>query len=111
MAICTACLPAPPPLTPQAEGQIYAMKFPSEAELRSFSEKLNDCVFYNTYGLENDDVGRAKQFDKDYSGAECVCVCVWGGYFSPYGLFLEGLSFEFACLLSVGGMILKVTGL
>ena len=35
---------------------------------RSFSVALNDKLFQNTYGFENDDAGRLKVLGADYAG-------------------------------------------
>eukprot|EP00197_Chlamydomonas_leiostraca_P013127 CAMPEP_0202869760 /NCGR_PEP_ID=MMETSP1391-20130828/12913_1 /ASSEMBLY_ACC=CAM_ASM_000867 /TAXON_ID=1034604 /ORGANISM="Chlamydomonas leiostraca, Strain SAG 11-49" /LENGTH=578 /DNA_ID=CAMNT_0049550119 /DNA_START=147 /DNA_END=1883 /DNA_ORIENTATION=+ len=50
-----------------ADGNIYALKFPSVDQYRSFAEELNDCAFYNTYGVENDAGNRTKVLGDDYT--------------------------------------------
>ncbi|KAG2451790.1 hypothetical protein HYH02_003568 [Chlamydomonas schloesseri] len=50
-------------ITFHANGTIYALRFPHDAACRAFGEQLNDALFYNQYGVENDDDSRAKVFE------------------------------------------------
>ncbi|GFR50260.1 hypothetical protein Agub_g12446 [Astrephomene gubernaculifera] len=50
-----------------ANNTIYALKFPNDQACRLFGEQLNDIIFYNQYGVENDDASRAKVME-DYAG-------------------------------------------
>ncbi|KXZ52553.1 hypothetical protein GPECTOR_9g597 [Gonium pectorale] len=53
-------------VTFSANETIYALKFPNDTACRAFGEQLNDAVFYNQYGVDNDDDSRAKVMD-DYA--------------------------------------------
>ncbi|EFJ44461.1 hypothetical protein VOLCADRAFT_82851 [Volvox carteri f. nagariensis] len=50
-----------------ANNTIYALKFQNDDACRTFGEQLNDAIFYNQYGLENDEDSRAKVME-DYAG-------------------------------------------
>lgn len=50
-------------ITFHANGTIYALRFPHDTACRAFGEQLNDALFYNQYGVENDDDSRAKLFE------------------------------------------------
>ncbi|PNH08099.1 Protein CYPRO4 [Tetrabaena socialis] len=54
-------------ITFNANGTIYAVKFATDSTCRAFGEQLNDAIFYNQYGVDNDDDSRAKVMD-DYAG-------------------------------------------
>lgn len=54
-------------VTFHAGGAIWALKFASDEAARAFAEELNDAAFYNQYGVDCDDDGRAKVME-DYSG-------------------------------------------
>jgi len=43
-----------------AGGALWALRFPSRQAYHAFSRALEDRVFCNTYGVANDDAGRAK---------------------------------------------------
>lgn len=47
-------------VTFSANGTIWALRFPNDQAYRLFGEELNDAIFYNQYGVNNDDEGRAK---------------------------------------------------
>lgn len=47
-------------VTFSANGTIWALRFPNDHTYRLFGEELNDAIFYNQYGVNNDDEGRAK---------------------------------------------------
>jgi WD40 repeat protein len=54
-------------VTFNANGHVWALKFPTDAQHRAFSEQLNDRVFYNTYGVANDLPNRRKELGADYA--------------------------------------------
>ncbi|KAG2485820.1 hypothetical protein HYH03_015530 [Edaphochlamys debaryana] len=55
-------------VTFNANGTIYALKFATDATCRDFGEQLNDCSFYNQFGVDNDDAARSKVME-DYAGS------------------------------------------
>mmetsp|Transcript_1482 Transcript_1482/g.3251 ORF Transcript_1482/g.3251 Transcript_1482/m.3251 type:complete len:563 (-) Transcript_1482:307-1995(-) len=55
-------------VTFSAEGTVWALRFPSEEQYRSFGEELNNKVYYNTYGMENSEESRTKELGADYAG-------------------------------------------
>jgi hypothetical protein len=54
-------------VTFNANNTVFALKFPSDATCRAFGEQLNDALFYNQYGVDNDEDGRSKVME-DYAG-------------------------------------------
>lgn len=54
-------------VTFQAHDTVYALKFADEASWKSFLSDLQDKSFFNTYGVDNDEKGRAKVLGEDYS--------------------------------------------
>ncbi|GAX80725.1 hypothetical protein CEUSTIGMA_g8160.t1 [Chlamydomonas eustigma] len=54
-------------LTFNADGQVWAMRFPDVETFKSFGAEMNSKLFYNTYGYENTDAGRAKGLGADYA--------------------------------------------
>ncbi|GLI63206.1 hypothetical protein VaNZ11_006105 [Volvox africanus] len=49
-----------------ANDTIYALKFPNDDTCRTFGVDLNDALFYNQYGVDNDEDGRSKIME-DYA--------------------------------------------
>lgn len=47
---------------------VWAMKFFSDEEYKSFVSKFNDCLFENTYKMESNDANKVKVYGKDFIG-------------------------------------------
>ncbi|PPD85835.1 hypothetical protein GOBAR_DD17214 [Gossypium barbadense] len=47
---------------------VWAMKFFSDEEYKSFVSKFNDCSFENTYKMESNDANKVKVYGKDFIG-------------------------------------------
>lgn len=47
---------------------VWAMKFFSDDEYKSFAGKFQDCLFENTYGFESTDANKLKVYGKDFIG-------------------------------------------
>lgn len=54
-------------ITFHAAGFIWAMRFPSEEVTRTFIHELDDKIFFNTFGVENDSQGRTKALGGDFA--------------------------------------------
>lgn len=54
-------------ITFSANETIFALRFPTSDLCRIFGESLNDAVFNNQYGVENDEVSRQKVLE-DFAG-------------------------------------------
>jgi hypothetical protein len=64
-------------ITFHAGGAIWAMRFPSPEAAKVFLQELEDHMFFNIYGLDNDEQGRAKALGGDF--ADVFFHCAEGG--------------------------------
>lgn len=51
-----------------AGGQVWAMRVQDDVLFKSFAVEMNNKLFHNTYGVENNDAGREKGLGKDFAG-------------------------------------------
>ncbi|OVA15812.1 Vacuolar import/degradation [Macleaya cordata] len=47
---------------------VWAMKFSTDVDYKSFVSKYQDCLFENTYGFEANDANKVKIYGKDFMG-------------------------------------------
>jgi len=50
-----------------ASGSVWALRLPTDAELRRFRVEYERCLFENTYGVEATDEGRKEVFGADFA--------------------------------------------
>eukprot|EP00200_Dunaliella_tertiolecta_P009141 CAMPEP_0202380178 /NCGR_PEP_ID=MMETSP1127-20130417/27502_1 /ASSEMBLY_ACC=CAM_ASM_000462 /TAXON_ID=3047 /ORGANISM="Dunaliella tertiolecta, Strain CCMP1320" /LENGTH=600 /DNA_ID=CAMNT_0048978833 /DNA_START=71 /DNA_END=1873 /DNA_ORIENTATION=+ len=55
-------------LTFSAHDKIWALRFGNADRFKQFLEDFNDKMFYNMYGVENDEEARSKFLGEDYAG-------------------------------------------
>jgi hypothetical protein len=71
-------------ITFHAHGAIWALRFPSTEVARVFFQELEDKMFFNTFGFDNDEQGRSKALGGDF--ADVFFNCSEGNTVEPMEL-------------------------